>query len=360
MYWRLVGVVVGMLLWGVAPLSAQEGAASEAYGSGVHAFFSGEYQQAHDLLSGAIKSGTKDPRFFYYRGLALLKLGREDDAAADFQGGAKLETVDLDGMYNISRALERIQGADRRILEKHRAEARRLAYERAMQVRKERYENLKREETRVLEKQSQGDATPSGSSAVPKVTFGEEGPVAPAKAPAGSVEKPAPAGKIPAAADPFEAEPRTAPATKPAVGEAASPSAIDDPFAPVPVATPKPAAAGAAKTDSGSAGTAPKPAIKKPAKPAAKGAKAADDAAGDDPFAASEPPAKPAIKKPAKPAAKGAKAADDAAGDDPFAASEPPAKPAVTKPAKPAAKGAKAADDAAGDDPFADVPAAKK
>jgi hypothetical protein len=66
-------------------------ALATGYGNGVHAYNEGDYQCSYDELSRVIEAGSNDPRVFYFRGLAALKLGRMDEADADFQQGANLE-----------------------------------------------------------------------------------------------------------------------------------------------------------------------------------------------------------------------------------------------------------------------------
>jgi len=104
-------------------------------------------------LTAAIAAGSRDPRVFYFRGLAYLKFGRTSEAEMDFQKGAELESRDINKYYNVGRALERVQGSDRQLLETYRVQARMAAYEESEKVRKARYEALKREESRVLQQQ---------------------------------------------------------------------------------------------------------------------------------------------------------------------------------------------------------------
>lgn len=93
------------------------------YGDAVHAYFAGDYQRSYDDLSGVIEAGSTDPRAFYFRGLASLKLGRLDEAEADFTTGATREAEGI-GSWPVARSLERIQGCDRLKLERHRVRAR--------------------------------------------------------------------------------------------------------------------------------------------------------------------------------------------------------------------------------------------
>lgn len=103
--------------------SVEEQAIASTYGSGVHAYFAGDYDRSYEILSQAIEAGTADPRAWYFRGLAALKLGRFDEAEADFSTGSKRESENL-GAWGVAKSLERVQGCDRLKLERHRVQAR--------------------------------------------------------------------------------------------------------------------------------------------------------------------------------------------------------------------------------------------
>ena len=132
---RAAGAIV--LLTG-AQAMAQEEVLQELYGSGVHAYFAQDYAQAHEYLTEAIGGGTKDPRSYYFRGLAYIKLGRAEEAKMDFEKGAKLESGNVNRLYSVSKSLERIQGKSRLGLERHRATARLAALQKAEQQQTER------------------------------------------------------------------------------------------------------------------------------------------------------------------------------------------------------------------------------
>ncbi len=117
MYRRLALLAGGLVLLAVLPLSAQEALLSQMYGSGIHAYFSSDYQGAYDHFTAAVDGGSKDPRCYYFRGLTYLRLGRPEEAEMDFQKGADLEAEDVTRFYNVSRALERIQGRQRMMIE---------------------------------------------------------------------------------------------------------------------------------------------------------------------------------------------------------------------------------------------------
>ena len=64
-------------------------------------------------------------RVYYFRGLSALRLGNQNNAADDFEKGASLEAERGDSR-TVSRALERIQGPIRMLLEESRTKARLL------------------------------------------------------------------------------------------------------------------------------------------------------------------------------------------------------------------------------------------
>ena len=93
------------------------------YGDGVHSFYAGNFQQSYDYLSQVIDIGTDDPRVYYFRGLSALRLGSQTEADEDFRKGAAFE-AERGNTRTVSRALERIQGPDRLLLEQSRSKAR--------------------------------------------------------------------------------------------------------------------------------------------------------------------------------------------------------------------------------------------
>jgi tetratricopeptide (TPR) repeat protein len=257
-------LVGGLASLSAVPMFAQDPALGQKYGYGVHAYFSGDYPKAYEQLTAAIQVGSKDPRVFYFRGLAYLQLGRGPEAAQDFQQGADLESKDTNKFYNVSKALERVQGAPRVELENYRVHARMALYGEEERLRKARYEAIQREESRVVREQS------AGSPETIKTPEPAAAPTAePADPFAGTEENSAPkAVKKP---------------SKPTKKPAAEKAAAEKPAA-EPAETKKPAAAPAAATEDPFAGPVTKPAEKtEAAKPS-----------GDDPFAAE--PAKPADK----------------------------------------------------------------
>lgn len=94
-----------------------EARALKLYGKACHIFFQGGNDAVIATLDEAIGLDDGDPRMFYFRGLAKRRLGRSDEAAADFQRGGELERS---GAFAVGVALERIQGPERLVVEEYR------------------------------------------------------------------------------------------------------------------------------------------------------------------------------------------------------------------------------------------------
>ncbi len=94
------------------------------YGSALASYYDGDYAQAEKTLSVLIDEGTEDPRVYYFRGLARYSLKKTDDAKSDFADGARLEATGR-SLVNVSRALERVQGRARLLIEDYRTKSRR-------------------------------------------------------------------------------------------------------------------------------------------------------------------------------------------------------------------------------------------
>ncbi len=334
MYRSSVFFAIGLVCLSASFVSAADAVLEQFYGSGVHAYFSRDYVKAHEYLTTAIDGGTVDPRPFYFRGMAYLKLGRAEEAKLDFQKGATKESRDVNKFYNVSKSLERIQGRARLTLEQHRVVARMAARQEAEKLHKARYEQIRQEEGRLL--QQQIDESP----AIPETM--------PAEEPAG--DEPFGAGPLtePADADPFTEEPAAEEPAEPdpfTEEPAAEEPADEDPFTEEPAA--EPVAEPAAGKKSGIFGALGRSLGKAVGGDQNQGAAAPDEMppedepaepADDDPFGEEEPaadePAEPAADEPAEPV-----------DDDPFGEEEPaaeePAEPAADEPAEPVA-----------DDPF--------
>lgn len=103
---------------------AQEKVLFDYYGLGVHSYFSNDDQTAYDRLTLAIDSGFKDPRAYYFRGIAASRQGRLDEAKVDFEEGARIEAMGAELPVRVGKALERIQGSLRSEIEEIRRRAR--------------------------------------------------------------------------------------------------------------------------------------------------------------------------------------------------------------------------------------------
>ena len=191
MFCRRVMLAASFALLGAASLFADEGVLGQKYGGGVHAYFAGDYSGAYEQLTAAVEGGSQDPRTYYFRGLAMLKLGRESEAKQDFQTGASLESRDANKFYNISKSLERVQGSARVELERYRLNARLAVLKEIDRYRKARYEAIQQEESRVLRQQDIAPPEqPAAESSAAEPAEADSSIVAPA-ATDSSVEKPA-------------------------------------------------------------------------------------------------------------------------------------------------------------------------
>lgn len=201
---------------------------AEIYGRGVHAYFGGRYEEAEAELTDAITQGSKDPRCYYYRGLVLLSLGREEEANSDFALGAKEEVKDVALSALASRSLARVQGANRMLIEKARQTARKEHRAEQVTTEKLRYEEWQSNEKRMLR-------TPPAEEVKP-VTPTAPTEVKPEETPA----KPEETKPEETPAKPEETKPETPPA-KPAEDPFGAPAPAEKPAAPAPAA-PAPAA----------------------------------------------------------------------------------------------------------------------
>lgn len=203
---------------GTAPATAQLTTASlplaNAYGSGVHAFFSGDFDRSFADLTAAIDGGTADPRAWYFRGLAASRMGRFDEAEADFREGADRELAAV-GNWPVSKSLERVQGAERLRLERHRTRARVAAIGRDREMIRRRYVEIEEAQPEVLRKRRPLPAAEAGNDVF--------------STPAERVPAPAAVEPAPAVAPEAAAEPADAPADAPA--EEPDPFAADQPAA---------------------------------------------------------------------------------------------------------------------------------
>ncbi len=171
-----VGCATSLLA--VTPAFGDTPLSREFTGTGMHAYHAGEYQRSIDDLTAAIDAGSQDPRSYYFRALALLQQGREDEAVADMQEGALLESSGP-GSIVVGRSLERIQGRPRLTLEQYRRRA--LIEQQARDQRRieQRYTDLIESEPQRLRQRRPAPFMPPSESDAPQPR-----PAVPATAPA--------------------------------------------------------------------------------------------------------------------------------------------------------------------------------
>lgn len=202
----------------------EPGVVRDAIGGGIHAYHAGDFSRAYDDLTAAIEAGTSDPRTYYFRGLAALRLGRTSEADADFASGAEREATS-GSIRRVSLSLERIQGHDRLALERFRARARLGALQREQQAYGRRYSAIEDATGNVRRRRRPEDIRPE--TVVPGVE-----------------EVPAPVDPDdPTEAAESAAKPRNPKKPKPAVDPAEKTE--DDPFGDDPFGDAKPKGKGA-------------------------------------------------------------------------------------------------------------------
>ncbi len=251
------GLFAGLI--GGQRAEGQSAILSEIYGQGVHSYYAGNSSGAYDLFSMAIDNGIKDPRAYYFRGIAAHDSGRSYEAESDWKQGAELEAS---GRVNasIGQALSRFQGPGRLKLEEIRRQARLQYLANAASRSRQRYGEIDEAQGNVLR------AAPAT-------------PPAPA---AGAKTPPAPPAPPVADENPFAAD-----LGDPKVeSDDALSDAMNDPFADDPAAAPAGDAADAPATDpfGGSNTGDPFGSDPAPASDPFGGGDAGSDPFGGDPF----------------------------------------------------------------------------
>jgi tetratricopeptide (TPR) repeat protein len=87
--------------------------APKLFWRGYNLYWQGEYEAAWQRFDAAARLADDDARYWYYKALTELALGRDDDAAKSRQRGAELQVRARPSAEAIGRALERIQGPRR-------------------------------------------------------------------------------------------------------------------------------------------------------------------------------------------------------------------------------------------------------
>ncbi len=206
-------------------LAAEEQlAVRQAVGAGIHAFHAGEYDRAYQDLSNAIEAGSDDPRGYYFRGLAAMRMGRTSEAEADFAAGADREAAG-GSMRRVSLALERVQGQDRLALERYRSRARLAALARDRDAVTRRYSGIEDAAGDVRRRRRPEDIRPE---LVPPPADRPGGAGGDAEELAPPAENPEPKKLRAKSGDPFADEPADEP----------MPEKSDDPFGEKPMKKP--------------------------------------------------------------------------------------------------------------------------
>jgi hypothetical protein len=99
-------------------LAQQE--AANLYGRGHDLYFREQYADAEALLARATASDPTDARYWYFLALARFGQGNADAAAEAFKKGAAEEARSHPPRRDINAALEKVQGAARRELQRYR------------------------------------------------------------------------------------------------------------------------------------------------------------------------------------------------------------------------------------------------
>jgi hypothetical protein len=188
------GAVVAAEFAGEEPLAVRD-----AVGAGIHAYHAGDFHRAYDDLTNAIEAGAEDPRAYYFRGLAALRLGRTSEAEADFTTGADRELA-TGGIRRVSLSLERVQGPDRLTLERFRSRARLGALQRERDAFGRRYSTIEDATTDVRRRRRPEDirpdlVAPGGAATGSQPSVGVEEVPAPAARPASPAKPAQKAGK---------------------------------------------------------------------------------------------------------------------------------------------------------------------
>jgi TolA-binding protein len=92
--------------------------AEKHYAAGLSRYFARRYADAEAEFLRAVENYGEDARFYYFLGLSRFMQGKP--SAADFAQGAALEQEDRPGLEAVSKALERVQGEGRTLVNEAR------------------------------------------------------------------------------------------------------------------------------------------------------------------------------------------------------------------------------------------------
>ena len=95
-------------------------ASERHYSAAVRLYWTRRYADAEKEVRQAIRSNDQDARYAYYLGLIRLAQGDRDGAQSAFRQAGRLEAQQRPPREVVSASLERLQGADRRLLNSYR------------------------------------------------------------------------------------------------------------------------------------------------------------------------------------------------------------------------------------------------
>jgi tetratricopeptide (TPR) repeat protein len=93
------------------------------YGSGYHCFWQRNYAEALEYFNRAIQNDPEDARYWYYKGFSEQAMGDESSAAESLARAVQLHSEGKPGAGVVGKALERIQGYRRQMVEEARENA---------------------------------------------------------------------------------------------------------------------------------------------------------------------------------------------------------------------------------------------
>ena len=94
--------------------------AEKLFSYGLKAYFRRSFADAEDELLNAVRNNNQDARYRYFLGLARLQQGKIEAAQDDFRQAAALERQGLPDSRAINACFERIQGAERQLIDRFR------------------------------------------------------------------------------------------------------------------------------------------------------------------------------------------------------------------------------------------------
>ncbi len=102
------------------PLKPDPTRAEKLFLYGLKEYYSRSFQEAEDDLLNAVRNNNQDARYYYFLGLARLQQGKIEAAQDDFRQASALERQGLPDSQTLNACFERIQGAERQLINRYR------------------------------------------------------------------------------------------------------------------------------------------------------------------------------------------------------------------------------------------------